>query len=42
MLKDFSLIGDSFFDSKTVKEAPDPTDIIWENRHFTEHDICVR
>jgi len=40
--EDFKLIGDHVFDAATVTDAPDPTDIIWENRHFTDKQILYR
>jgi len=30
------------FDAATVTDAPDPTDIIWENRHWTDRQILIR
>jgi hypothetical protein len=35
-------MGTCQFNKATVKEAPDPTDIIWENRHYTSSQICCR
>lgn len=40
--EDFKLVGDHCWDAATVTDAPDPTDIIWENRHFTDREILLR
>jgi len=42
LINDFTLIGDHFFNEEHVHDAPDPTDIIWENRHWTETQIHFR
>jgi len=40
--EDFKLIGNHFFNNKFVSDAPDPTDIIWENRHWTPTELFKR
>jgi hypothetical protein len=42
MDKDFIIFGSQKFDEECVSDAPDPTDIIWENRHFTKGQIFKR
>ena len=42
LLEDFKLIGDHEFSDKYVTDAPDPTDIIWENRHWSDSDLFFR
>jgi len=42
MIEDFTLISGHKFETGTVYDAPDPTDIIWENRHFTKTELYCR
>jgi len=36
------MIGEHYFNEAHVKDAPDPTDIIWENRHWSETELFFR
>jgi len=42
LIKDFNMIGNHYFNEEHVSEAPDPTDIIWENRHWSDRELMFR